>query len=233
MTRDVVCVVPVIDPVRAQRLYESMAPPLRARTMWIVNTTMKFDPYEALDIERPGRNLGVAASWNLGRRCAVVWDAWLLHCSEAMVFGAEGGLDLLDALRRHEDQPWLGFIDHGWHLYANSPQLLEDVGTFDENFWPAYYEETDYLYRMHLAGWPSPRENALVGGTWVDVDAMNPDGDAHCIVDELVQVQFAPLTAYYVAKWGGPPGEERFTHPFNDERHDHAWWQLEGDRADG
>jgi GT2 family glycosyltransferase len=85
----------------------------------------------------------------------------------------------------------------------------ETVGEFDENFFPAYFEDNDYHYRMRLAGLRAivhppalfyhfgsrtqneARPAPIVPGDW-----------------------FERNRSYYVRKWGGPPGQEQYRDPF-------------------
>src|SRR4029077_16740459 len=42
----------------------------------------------------------------------------------------------------------------GWALFGQRPELAERIGFYDELFFPAYYEDTDYYVRMVEAGIP-------------------------------------------------------------------------------
>lgn len=234
MSRAPLFVVPVVDPVRAERLDRSMAPGLRRHVCWVLNCHTYWRPRDdrALVVARRG-NRGVAAAWNVGRGLVCGGEyGWLITCSEAIVFGDAGGRDLVDVLPEPSntkvDDGWLGTQGFGWKLQAHNRCLLADVGEFDENFWPAYFEDTDYLYRMGLRGWPSPRENGRAC-TWVEVDAnLDGDGDAHAIRLLGIDVDLERLDDYYRRKWGGPQGEETFTTPFGLPDVDDRWWPAPG-----
>jgi len=154
----------------------------------------------------------VAASWNRGRAVALdgTYD-YLTLISEAVVFGGRAGADWLTALGSGVQ---CVNSQHGWKLIALRRDVLDSVGPFDERFVPAYWEDTDYLYRMHLAGFASPRENNLPGFQWFDIDAAVPEGDGHSI-QAGVEVNMGRCAAYYETKWGGPQGQEKFTVPFD------------------
>lgn len=47
-------------------------------------------------------------------------------------------------------------------LFAIDRRVLESIGEFDDGFFPAYYEEVDYCYRAHEAGFPVIYEPAAV-----------------------------------------------------------------------
>lgn len=197
-------VVPSIDPRCGQKTLESI----------------KAGPVMFVDNAPPNGNLGVAASWNMGiDELEKMSYEWLIVCSEAVVFGAAGGRDFVEQLG---DEPWYDST-FGWHLVAFRRDTIERVGRFDENFYPAYLEDTDYLTRLHLAGLPSPRENHLPH-TWIsDVDASD-HGTEHSLRKQLVTVDLGTLGAYYARKWGMPQPGHAWAHPFNDETKDWRWW---------
>lgn len=248
----VVAVLPVVYAPAGLRCLASMAPDLRASTVVVDNTEagMNWDSDRHLPIEqyvRHGGNLGVASSWNLGRQRALETDSWLLLLSAAVEFGPAGGGDLLEWLGTPDPVLWRyvrrtptcgrvplrrkitkfgvpcrGAVGMGWHCFAIHPAVLHDVGMFDPIFWPAYFEDTDYLYRMGLAGWPSPRENEGVFD-YLEVDALD-HGTAHGMIDGGVSVRMGDIHQLYIDKWGGQQGEERFTHPYGVPRfsYDHT-----------
>lgn len=171
---------------------------------------------------RTGTNLGVAGSWNCGARIVLEERLdWLVIASSAFRFGADGGHDFVRGLEGCE--VGAASSTYGWHLVAISRPYIERVGLFDENFYPAYWEETDYLYRLGLAGLPSPREN---GQHWCHIPIEADYGaKSHAISPEGgVTVNFVAQAEYYERKWGGPQGKERFKTPFNFRQHDLTWW---------
>lgn len=179
---------------------------------------------------RPERNLGVAPSWNIGVRAVIAEQLdWLVIASTSFRFGPSGGRTFIDALDGC-DLPGAQSI-YGWHFIAIARPTFETVGEFDEGFWPAYWEETDFLYRMHLAGLASPRDN---GRPWCHFDV---DGDygrqAATLEDGLAPVNLLAVGMYYERKWGGPQGEERFTLPFGNPALPLTWTQQNGHLHNG
>lgn len=166
-----------------------------------------------------GLNVGVPASWNEGAHTVVAERADLLViCSQAVVF-LDGGRSLIAAMDQRDE--W-GFevVGAGWHLTGLTRAALTTVGPFDESFYPGYFEDTDYLYRMGLAGLPSPRENGR-SRPWCTVNYADA-GHALAIHQQYVHPSFVTLTARYRAKWGGDQGEERYRTPFDTGRA--TWW---------
>jgi len=166
-----------------------------------------------------GMNLGVAKSWNIGVRALMESDdTHLVICSQSVVFGRNGGRELKEMLG---DEWGAEFIGLGWHLNTFTRQFFETFGFFDENFHPAYFEDTDALYRMGLLGMPSPRENGRTR-PYYTIDAECPDAGA--LKDGKAEIDFASLQTYYTAKWGGLQGDEKFERPFNNTELPINWW---------
>jgi len=160
-----------------------------------------------------GGNIGVAASWNLGAK-AVLGSGidWLVIASAAVRWGAPGGQDFIDGL---EGCSIAVTSELGWHLLAIHHETLDAVGLFDENFFPGYFEETDWLYRMHLAGLPSPREN---GRHWDHAHCDAEYGESSHALNRVprlaIETQMNALGYYYQRKWAAKPGYEVYTTPF-------------------
>lgn len=206
-------VVPVISPVEFGLFMADCRWPLE-NVLIVDNAAVPLvdDPSAHWRYHRAGRNLGVAGSWNLGVRAVLEEELdWLVMASTSFRFGPSGGMDFIEGL-----EGCAGFDGaqsrHGWHLVGLPRRVLEIVGEFDENFWPAYFEETDYLYRMGLAGLASPRENDRQWG-WIDAEG-DYGRQAATLLDGLAPVDLQKSSDYYERKWGGPQGGELFSVPF-------------------
>lgn len=85
----------------------------------------------------------------------------------------------------------------------------QEVGPFDEQFAPAYFEDNDYARRLVLAGWelavaPSAVQHA---GSQTIASYAGAEAEAHHRAFRLNEARF-------VAKWGGPPHRETFDTPY-------------------
>lgn len=89
----------------------------------------------------------------------------------------------------------------------------EEIGEFDELFYPAYFEDNDYHYRINLA----------VMGAYVHPPALfyhygsrttNEAGEGGRQV--VSGSQFEKNLSSYMGKWGGRPGQETYEHPYNN-----------------
>ena len=95
-------------------------------------------------------NLGVAGSWNLGIKCFPHDDRWFF-ASNDMTY-RPGDLEVLStatagSLTLSQHVPHL-------HTFAIGETVIDRVGLFDERFYPAYFEDNDFMRRVKLAGLP-------------------------------------------------------------------------------
>ena len=182
--------------------------------------------WDVLVIDNTVDNTGVGASWNIGaQHCLDTGADWLIIMSAALRFGEPRGEDFLAALDANEGAIAVEAAHGiGWHLIAFARSTLERVGLFDENFWPAYFEDIDYARRVLVAlapgeeqWWPKVTVDIAMAGVrhGVDLGGVKDDPDA--------------LLSYYRRKWGGDPGLERWSVPFNDPTHDVRWWPTPPD----
>jgi hypothetical protein len=158
-------------------------------------------------------NLGVAASWNLGVRGLVRGELlWIISQS---VFFPQGWNVLEQAAEQASE--WGINTYHGWKLVGLTKRSFGLIGEFDENYYPAYFEELDWCRRRDLWNTQSSERmtyphNFLLAGTW---------GNNIAIHRQMAgQVPWDPQhhgRAYYIAKWGGDGGHERYSVPFGGD----------------
>ena len=171
-------------------------------------------------------NLGVAKSWNMFMDQAVKDDIDLLFIVNDDVTFEEGSF--WSAVNAWEDKPedavlmtahtsiaedrfYPGMAD--FCCFALNPkEAIEKIGYFDsDNFFPAYYEDNDYLYRVKL----SEYEFYLYGGLKVHHEGSKTqfwNGEEQRVVSHDA---FRANQQRYIQKWGGLPGSETFVLPFN------------------
>ena len=173
-----------------------------------------FGELDNLDIIKPSYNLGVATSWNLIIREYCEHSYWLLVGNDIQF--SRGDLGKMD--RFIQEHPEYATIPANWghSLFAVTRDGLKGVGYFDENIWPAYSEDQDWMYRLKLAGLP--------WGDCPDIHAVHGEpplwGSSTVWSDPVLNKRCAITQQnnheYYAQKWGGAPGEEKFTTPFGD-----------------
>lgn len=144
-------------------------------------------------------NLGIAASWNLGLERGADFTV-LLSASVWFEFGLS---DAISAGITDKDlkDGWGMRTPLAWHAHIVGRRCVEEVGMFDERFWPAEYEDTDYMRRMALAGYPY--DSLPIAGTY----GMYSLGTSIAGHMGLAPKSEQPRL-HYIAKWGGEPGSE-------------------------
>jgi len=150
-----------------------------------------------LQVVRPAKNLGVAASWNLA--AAIAGDNDLLVLNDDLRVGQETVGKLITCLAPHV------VANHSWSCFLWRASTRKVVGLFDERFYPAYYEDNDYARRLWLAG----LAHAHVG----DPDCRHAGSATAAARSDQHHQEFSENSARYSAKWGGPPGSERWHEP--------------------
>ena len=152
-----------------------------------------------------GHNLGVARSWNLGAR-QVLDDGldYLVIMSASMQFGPAMHTTWKAQMETFWGHNVIECDGHSWHLIALHRRLFETIGLFDENFYPGYFEQIDWCYRLRMVGLEQ-------GFVHVWVNALSQGAGLHA---PAISLPADPLLDYYAAKWGGPKGEELWRHPY-------------------
>jgi GT2 family glycosyltransferase len=151
-----------------------------------------------------GTNLGVAASWN-----AIIERQAGLGYTHILILND----DVVLHRKAQEIEAWLehnpaDFYHCGSYCSFIIPfKTYQTMGKFDENYYPAYYEDTDYNYRLKLA-------EANVVTTEIilpEVLRTSKSGEK----DKSLYDKVFECRKHYEQKWGGAPTHETFTTPFN------------------
>ena len=169
--------------------------------------------------------MGVAGSWNF-----IVSNYktpfWFFLCSD--IFLEKGTLRLLlEFTHKHQNEfAVIGGI-HGMSYYFLTKLSLDKIGLFDENFYPAYFEDTDFAYRAKLAG----AKMHWIGEAKA-VHGEAPHWGSSTIMSDPILLQKNGITynsnlEYYVRKWGATYPNETFTTPFNRPELSIREWVLD------
>lgn len=96
-----------------------------------------------------------------------------------------------------------------YSCFAITRKYLDVVGWFDEMFDPAFFEDNDSHYRIRLAGYEAAQWAPYFHhrGSTIKHDSERREF--------IIGKAFENCRKYYAQKWGGDPGHERFTKPFN------------------
>lgn len=100
------------------------------------------------------------------------------------------------------------------------PDTLTKIGSFDECFVPAYFEDNDYHYRIKLLDY---KAHATTGAPYYHFGSQTQNSAEGTVVPSYV---FEKNRDYFKTKWGGLPGEETFKHPFDDKRMSAREWRA-------
>jgi GT2 family glycosyltransferase len=182
-----------------------------------------------LAIFKPLHNLGCAGSWNWIMRNYPEAAYWLFVGNDIQL--APGDLAKMDAfIRAHPDYVTCP-ANWGHSLFAITQAGIDRIGYFDGNFWPAYSEDQDHMYRVKLAGAPwadVPDVRAIHGEPPLWGSSTIWSDNALRMRCEVTQRNNA---LYYKSKWGGSPGQEVFTHPYDDPSLSLKDWHWDADLA--
>lgn len=158
------------------------------------------------------RNIGVSAAWNMFHHniskdyIVIANDDIQVHTYtlEALVTRAQVD-ETLPIIHGNNDS------GNAYSLFLLRHWAFKKIGDFDEKFSPAYFEDNDYARRLLLAGYDGYFEKAVtydhVGSSTLKKYTQQ-EMEAH-------HRAFERNARYYRAKWGGMPGEERYTEPFD------------------
>jgi GT2 family glycosyltransferase len=153
-------------------------------------------------------NISVGASWNV--LCETIFkehDTALILNDDVYLGKNIVAIDML----LHQFRHFKGVIRStpDWCAFIITNKIFNKVGQFDECFYPAYYEDNSYDYRMKLLG---------IGNS-IKTPYLNP-----VIYNSSMTIEKSPeiLEAskknkkLYIKMWGGEPERETFKTPYNE-----------------
>ena len=151
-------------------------------------------------------NLGVAASWN--KLCKHIYNTheYALIINDDVYLGYNTQT-IKDVIKQNR---LIVQSRYNFSVLLINKELYHFVGEFDEIFYPAYYEDSDYIYRLKLLGIKHSVDerlnpiNALISQTYEKAP-------------ELVNNAMEKNRLRYIEKWGGSPLLEIFTEPYNNQ----------------
>lgn len=151
-------------------------------------------------------NIGVAASWNF-------------LAEKAFADGYLRVLVLNDDIELEKDEKEIHF---GLNKYSDTDLIVQDgtwcsfmlpkvvydlIGPFDEEFFPAYFEDNDYEYRVKMNKYTDLKVDSL----------LNPTLYRNSMTikkDKTLNKEFLKNRSRYITKWGGEPSKETFNTAF-------------------
>ena len=233
-----------------RRLYESVDFPVD--NFFIINNNGRGQITEGLEqirsspnpmvgnlhITHMPTNIGVAASWNLVVKCFMKSRFWVIVNDDVAFLPG-----LLEEMHEVAQNPEIGIVNAfrgdfdlgAWDLFLIKDWVVRSHGLFDENLYPAYCEDADYIMRLIVK--PVKRH--------IGLEAKYLHGDGLCdeyythgsqtkkssddLFNRLSQVNETNFI-YLNDKWG--PGWrtcEPYRTPFNAEggKLGHTTWDLD------
>jgi GT2 family glycosyltransferase len=180
------------------------------------HSNVQYYPYK--------RNRGLSRSWNDGLwyayrdftepNVAIIANDDILPEPDAVQILAEAALSnrrrfKIDGIML--DRRTNTLVPSQYGLTAINPIALNMIGFFDENIFPIYWEDVDYNRRAALAGLEMltvPEVKMVHGGSKTSVSVPG--------MVEYLSRFFNLNHEYYIRKWGGTVGQERYDEPFNE-----------------
>ena len=178
----------------------------RAIQIYVIDNGKQGIEYRHHDIHifEQEQNMGVAKSWNL--LCDKIFEnhdnALILNDD---IYLGKHQYEIKDFLETTKSDFYVTTQD--WSAFIIPKKTFERVGQFDEKFYPAYYEDNDYHYRMKL-----------LGMNYNQTPILNPylyNASMTTQKNPSLKDGIEKNKQYYRQKWGGFPSKEKFKKPFN------------------
>lgn len=149
------------------------------------------------------KNIGVAASWNALVQRAFEKYEYAFVLNDDVIMGVSED-DIVKFINKFDFLFAKG--EKYWSSFILSKECYATIGSFDEKFFPAYFEDMDYEYRMKLAGVRVITNSILTPEVYVNSGSSEKD--------RSLLSNYKQNEQYYIAKWGGIPSKEKATQPF-------------------
>jgi len=117
----------------------------------------------------------------------------------------ESPLSMMDYGEPPTEAAWIPGADFA--CFMLNRLCWEEVGKFDENFFPAYFEDNDYHRRLLLRGFQA---RIVPQAPYYHYGSMTQNTN-HGVNHHQFQIN----QGYYQTKWGGGPGAEIYANPYN------------------
>lgn len=139
----------------------------------------------------------------------------IIYCADDVVAGKDSMQSLIDTLLT--ERLWmvngLGPNSSGWDFFAIHPTIFHEVGFWDECFYPAYFEDNSFARRLTL--------KTTTKYKYIPIEFIHHGSQTIKRMDPESQKKhhhnFSRVSRLYQAMWGGVPGKEIYTVPFNGE----------------
>lgn len=176
----------------------------------------------------------LAASWNMGTERAMERDCdYILICNDDILLSETAIDHMVGYFESAPDETVMvtgrnvkAALADPYEIFHYNPTVFDDpecpdfscfmiraetyevVGSFDENFIPAYFEDNDYHRRINLMGYKAVNYG---GAPFYHFGSLTQNLEGPVCTSDM----FVGNRSYYASKWGGEPGQEQYATPFN------------------
>ena len=157
-------------------------------------------------IYRPQENLGVAKSWNMLIDYSDKIGATHVLILNDDIYLGKNETELALLIKNNLDADFINSF-HNWCSYILRVDIWKKAGMFDEEFFPAYFEDNSFDYKMTLVG---------AKKTWTSfLDPIVYRNSMTIAKDPTLNQKFMQNKQMYIQMWGGLPTEEKYLTKFN------------------
>jgi GT2 family glycosyltransferase len=157
-------------------------------------------------IYRPQENLGVAKSWNMLIDYSDKIGATHVLILNDDIYLGKNETELALLIKNNLDADFINSF-HNWCSYILRVDIWKKAGMFDEEFFPAYFEDNSFDYKMTLVG---------AKKTWTSfLDPIVYRNSMTIAKDPTLNQKFMQNKQMYIQMWGGLPSEEKYLTKFN------------------
>lgn len=165
-------------------------------------------PKEFFIIPNLNQEVSLAAAINKGFKRAMKECDYIVYCADDVIVKGNDIQNMLNELI--VNKLWVVLSSHGFSFFCVDPVIFRIVGFWDEDFYPAYFEDNDWYYRIKLV------DLSKIGAVETESEHITSVTIKRMSPQKLAQhhVQFNANRERYIAKWGGEPGHEAFLTPY-------------------
>jgi GT2 family glycosyltransferase len=157
-------------------------------------------------IYRPAQNLGVAGSWNMLMDYSDKIGATHILMLNDDIYLGKSAETIMYLIRNNIGYDFFNSY-HNWCSFILTIDIWKKVGGFDTEFFPAYFEDNSFDYKMTLAG---------ANKSWTSfLDPVVYRNSMTIAKQPELNSRFMQNRQMYIDMWGGLPTEEKFTTKFN------------------
>ncbi len=153
-------------------------------------------------------NRGVAGSWNIGLKRVFnrIGADIAIVANDDLLFQPGAIQNVLDIVEKNPADIWVS--TEGWSFFVIPKKTYNMVGEFDEMFYPGYFEDDDYDFRLFRMGMKKHIFPAKIRHLKSMSIRREPSLNAH----------FLNNRELYIQKWGGVPRVETHENPFDNKK---------------